>query len=160
MTIEQMISCMDHYRRGGRVQVSNENKSDFLTCVIDPFWNWDKTAYRIHPEEQAIINHFKKGIVEFDYKDGGDGWDEVSTYPTAWNWKEYNYRIKPTEELSTDDYEESNYIKPPKPIEVPKKWEQFGFDQMETYQIKENAIIDCLNVIVERMNVRGTTKQE
>ena len=176
MKIEEMIEVMEHYRRGGKVEylyIRDEAHGGEWRYPANVTWDWENTSWRIHPEEQAIIDHFNNGgEVQFDSEVRGDWakWTGVEKF----QWNVFKYRIKPKEdehkcikdpqfgicpkcyELGKDitkDY--TSYEKwsmdRPKEIEVPLKCLS-GEDWSDYKQkITNNDILTCLNKIVERL---------
>ena len=66
MKIEEMISVMSHYQRGGRVEwmIDGEPFQE-----NPPEWNFGMYRYRIHPDEQAIIDCYNDyGEVEYYFE--------------------------------------------------------------------------------------------
>lgn len=152
MTIEEMIEVMDHKRRGGRVQFRYNTR---LVDALLPAWDWVTTKYLIHPEEQAIIDHFNNGG-EIEYCFNGTVWNSVIT--PLWNWSKFKYRIKPIEDNNPNhlknEFELSGEHNPHhhkigmNEIKLPEKWHHTDLDRSEQ---KDNEIIDCMAQIIDRV---------
>jgi len=114
MKIEDMIEVMDHYRRGGRVEREYSVTAEYSDWedINNYSHNWNFTwDYRIHPQEQAIIDSFisdEHSVEKQSHKISGWSWERA--YYKQWHWGGYSYRIKPKE----DNLKECEYIYPVK----------------------------------------------
>ncbi len=155
MTNQEIIEVVSHHSRGGRIQ---EHDGKYLDINYPPVWNFQDNDYRIHPEEQAIIDHWKGGgDLEVRTKNTYEWFDVNYHRDSKMNWKEKIYRIKPKEDKKLGDdlqvYDEKNpehAMVELKKIKLPEKWHHVDLDRSEQ---KDNEIIYCLHQIIDRVKL-------
>ena len=68
MTIQQQIEVMQHFADGGKVEILDEHRNEWIDAP-KPRWDWISYDYRIKPEpfKQEIV--FTKGYPRIDIED-------------------------------------------------------------------------------------------
>ena len=166
MDTKEMIEVMQHYDNGGRVQ-SAPMIAGYIeyTEVKTHLFNFMGKVYRIHPEEQAIIDHFNNGGEVECQSHKINGWFMVHKENGEFHWGKNEYRIKTkhinsfpediSPKMSTNIGQTSTNIGQ---IEVPEghnigdRHTIFSGDGAKVLGAKQDEIINCLNQIKERLD--------
>lgn len=69
MTTREMIAVMEHFDRGGKVQLKfTGDHYDWKDCIHSPTWDWVDFDYRIKPEPKVIPWTFENAPISIKVK--------------------------------------------------------------------------------------------